>query len=98
MDTRGFPHGRPARRFAMRIAITGGTGFVGGHLARTLVSSGHAVVLVSRGLDNRDETIQSLPGTRFFSSDLSKVADLARAFSACGAVAHCAGINREIGS
>jgi uncharacterized protein YbjT (DUF2867 family) len=82
----------------MRIAITGGTGFVGGHLARTLVSIGHEVVLLSRGLDNRDETIQSLPNARFIAIDLSNVADLARAFSACGAVAHCAGINREIGS
>lgn len=82
----------------MRIAITGGTGFVGRHLAGTLVSSGHEVVLVARGLDSRDGGVRDLPNTRFFASDLSKVADLARAFSACGAVAHCAGINREIGN
>jgi uncharacterized protein YbjT (DUF2867 family) len=82
----------------MRIAITGGTGFVGRHLARALVSSGHEVVLIARGLDNRGGSVQDLPNTRFFASDLSNVADLTRAFSACGAVAHCAGINREIGN
>jgi uncharacterized protein YbjT (DUF2867 family) len=81
----------------MRIAITGGTGFVGRHLASALVSSGHEVVLIARGLDNRESGVKDLPNTRFFASDLSNVADLARAFSACGAVAHCAGINRQIG-
>jgi uncharacterized protein YbjT (DUF2867 family) len=82
----------------MRIAITGGTGFVGRHLANQLVSSGHEVVSIARGLDNRGGRVGDLPNTRFFASDLSNVSDLARAFSACGAVAHCAGINREIGN
>jgi uncharacterized protein YbjT (DUF2867 family) len=82
----------------MRIAITGGTGFVGRHLAGALVSSGHEVVLIARGVGDRNGSVRDLPNTRFFASDLSNVADLARAFSACGAVAHCAGINREIGN
>jgi uncharacterized protein YbjT (DUF2867 family) len=81
----------------MRVAITGGTGFVGRHLASTLVSSGHEVVLIARGQDTRGGSVRDLPNTRFFSSDLSNVAELARSLSACGAVAHCAGINREIG-
>ncbi len=33
----------------MKIAITGGTGFVGRHLARELAEAGHEVVLVARG-------------------------------------------------
>jgi NADH dehydrogenase len=82
----------------MRIAITGGTGFVGRHLATALVSSGHEVVLIARGLDDRAGSMRDLPNTRFFASDLSNVTDLSRAFSACGAVSHCAGINREIGN
>jgi len=82
----------------MRMAITGGTGFVGRHLARAIVSSGHEVILIARGADNRDRSILNLPNVRFFASDLSDVSELARAFAACGAVAHCAGINREIGS
>jgi uncharacterized protein YbjT (DUF2867 family) len=81
----------------MRVAITGGTGFVGRHLAASLVSCGHEVILVARGEDERGRHVLNLPGLRFFRSDLSDVSDLARAFAACGAVAHCAGINREIG-
>jgi uncharacterized protein YbjT (DUF2867 family) len=81
----------------MRVAITGGTGFVGRHLAAALAAKGHEVILIARGLDDRDRGVSNLPNVRFFSSDLSSVPELARAFSACGAVAHCAGINREIG-
>ncbi len=49
----------------MKIAITGGTGFVGGHLARALVREGHEVVLIARGLDRRDESIRRLGGARW---------------------------------
>jgi len=82
----------------MRIAITGGTGFIGRHLAGALTASGHEVILIARGRDDRDRSVLNLPGVRFFSSDLSSVSELTRAFAACGAVAHCAGINREIGA
>jgi uncharacterized protein YbjT (DUF2867 family) len=65
----------------MKIAVTGGTGFVGRHLAARLAAEGHEVVSISRrtgvALDDVDA--------------------LARAFEGCDAVAHCAGINREIG-
>lgn len=50
----------------MKSAIKGGTGLVGGRLARALL-------------------------------DLDHEEKLAEAFAGCGAVAHCAGINREIG-
>jgi uncharacterized protein YbjT (DUF2867 family) len=81
----------------MRIAITGGTGFVGRHLAQLLVARGHEVVLIARGMDRRDPAALELPNTTFFAADLSSAEELRRAFAACGAVAHCAGINREIG-
>src|SRR5215470_1747247 len=80
----------------MRVAITGGTGFVGRHLARELVARGHEAVLVARGKDLRDESIYKLGGTSFFSSDLSDSQELRRAFSGCDVAAYCAGINREI--
>ena len=81
----------------MKIAITGGTGFVGRTLARLLVSDGHEVVLISRGVDQRDLTTRELPRTRLQPIGLDDPAALARAFAGCDAVAHCAGINREIG-
>jgi|SRR5919108_782163 NADH dehydrogenase len=82
----------------MRFAITGGTGFVGGHLARELAARGDEAVLIARGKDLRNKSIYKLAATRFFTSDLSDAQDLRRAFSGCDAVAHCAGINREIGA
>ncbi|HVH69949.1 MAG TPA: NAD(P)H-binding protein [Candidatus Dormibacteraeota bacterium] len=82
----------------MRVAITGGTGFVGRHLARELVARGHQAVLIARGKDMRDESIYKLAGTSFFASDLSNGQELQKAFWGCDAVSHCAGINREIGT
>ena len=82
----------------MKIAITGGTGFVGRHLARRLTGDGHAVVLLARGFDRRDEEIRGLKGATFIAGDLSNPDILASAFEGCDAVAHCAGINREIGT
>jgi len=82
----------------MRIAITGGTGFVGGHLARRLVELGHAVVLVARGVDRHDPEILRLPRVSFVPGGVNNRGKLARAFEACSAIAHCAGINREIGT
>jgi len=78
----------------MKIAITGGTGFVGGHLARHLLAKRHEVVLISR----HPTVEQTGMGAAPVASDLSDPGVLAAAFAGCEAVAHCAGINREIGS
>jgi NADH dehydrogenase len=67
----------------MRIAITGGTGFVGRHLAARLMAAGHDVVVVSRRTGHPIG---------------AGAVDLATAFRGCDAVVHCAGINRELGS
>ena len=63
----------------MRVAITGGTGFVGRHLAQSLEAA--ETVVVSRRTGVRIDDVDAL----------------AAAFAGCDAVAHCAGINREIG-
>ncbi len=76
----------------MKIAITGGTGFIGGHLAQRLAGEGHEVVLVARG-PGRDKMEKQL-----VLSDLSDPVVLAEAFKDCEVVAHCAGINRELGT
>lgn len=63
----------------MKIAITGGTGFVGRHLAERFEADD--VIAVSRRTG----------------VDVDDVDALATAFAGCDVVAHCAGINREIG-
>ncbi len=80
----------------MRIAITGGTGFVGGHLARSLSENGHKVVLIARGFDTRDMDVRQLEKTKFVATGLDNEERLVEAFQGCDGVAHCAGINREI--
>jgi len=81
----------------MKIAITGATGFVGRYLARALVAEGHEVVLLARGRDRRDEGVRQLPHATFVPIGLDDEAQLASALAGCDAVAHCAGINRELG-
>jgi len=80
----------------MRIAITGGTGFIGNHLAQYLIMEGHDVVLLARRKRGKDAP--ETPGARFVFSDMSDPEALAGAIRGCDAVAHCAGINRELGS
>jgi uncharacterized protein YbjT (DUF2867 family) len=75
----------------MRIAITGGTGFIGGHLARRLEGEGHEVVLLGQKSHARETRMPVV------AADLFDPAAVAKAFAGCDAVAHCAGINREIG-
>ena len=79
----------------MKIAITGATGFIGGHLAQRLLAEGHQVVLLTRGASR--QSASGNMNVNFVPSDLSDPAVLADAFSGCDAVAHCAGINREVG-
>jgi uncharacterized protein YbjT (DUF2867 family) len=81
----------------MKIAITGGTGFVGGHFATRVLAEGHEVVLLSRSVRRPDGEGNESPNVVRVASDLSDVDVLSAAFAGCDAVAHCAGINREIG-
>jgi NADH dehydrogenase len=80
----------------MKIAITGGLGFIGGSLARALVAGGHEVVLIARP-GRKARAAALAPNTRIETMGLGDEAKLAAAFADCDAVAHCAGINREIG-
>ena len=81
----------------MKIAITGGTGFAGRHLARALLSDRHDVIILARGVDKRDPSIRG-SGATFVAASTDAADSLRRAFSGCDAVAHFAGINREIGA
>lgn len=64
----------------MKVAITGGTGFVGRHLAERLGQDRSVIISRRTGVDVDD------------------VDALTAAFAGCDVVAHCAGINREIGA
>jgi len=79
----------------MKIAITGGTGFVGRNIARLLAPDGHKLVLIARGVDRTDSTIRGL--ANFISLGLDSTAELAKAMAGCDTVVHCAGINRQMG-
>ena len=78
----------------MKIAITGGSGFVGGRLARSLLEKGHDVVVIARGVDPHLGELRS----RLVAASVEDEAALRGAFAGCEAVAHCAGINLERGS
>jgi NADH dehydrogenase len=80
----------------VKVAITGGTGFVGRHLAERLIQHGHEVVVLGRpGHGDRGD----LPSqARLIVIDIDDLDGLKTAFEGSAAVAHCAGINREIGS
>src|SRR5262249_37460346 len=92
LPDRGFERRRP-----MKVAITGGTGFVGRSIARRLAAGGHELVLTARGRDRSDPLIRQLPRAHFVLIGLDNAGALARAFRGCEGVAHCAGINRELG-
>ena len=81
----------------MNVAITGGTGFVGRHIARLLLAERHEVKLSARGFDKTDLTMRQQLGAHFMPLSLDRSNDLAEAFAGCEVVVHCAGINRQLG-
>jgi nucleoside-diphosphate-sugar epimerase len=77
----------------MKIAITGGTGFIGRHVARDLVSRGHEVIVIARGQYTRNA--QPIEVATFVALDANDTEKLAKAFEDCDAVVHCAGTSVE---
>ncbi len=77
----------------MRVAVTGGTGFVGIHTVRALKDAGHEVVVVARG------TVRQPKGERvtFVKADVTNSSKLAEIFTGCDAVVHLVAIIREKG-
>jgi len=76
-----------------RIAIVGGTGFVGLHTSRALVAAGHEVRLVARG-QRRGPRIE---GTQLVRADVVTGEGLEEALSGTDVVVHLAAVIRERG-
>lgn len=72
----------------MRIAITGGTGFVGSHLIDAAIAAGHDVAALTR----REQ--QDREGVTWVSGDLHDRAALERLVDDADAVIHVAGVIR----
>lgn len=76
----------------MRIAVTGGTGFVGRHLIERLVAGGHEAVCVAR------QPHPPVHGVTVTVADVADADKLREACERCDAIVHLAGINRANGA
>ncbi|HSB00321.1 MAG TPA: NAD(P)H-binding protein [Anaerolineales bacterium] len=79
----------------MKIAITGGTGFIGKHLTKELLDRGHEVVIISRGLYTRGDAVPAHAGLSYVRANVTDTSELTRAFVGCTAVVHCAGTSED---
>lgn len=79
-----------------RALITGGTGFIGAHLARALVSEGTTVTLADNGFRSaRDDTIDALlraGGADYVEADLTRPGDLGKLRGPYDEIYHLAAI------
>lgn len=82
----------------MKIAITGGTGFIGKHLANDLSGRGHQVVVIARGRYSRGGAAPVPANVSYVQADVTEVDALSSAFAGCAAVVDCAGTSHEDGS
>ena len=89
----GLPAAAPRPR---RIALLGGTGFVGTALAARLAADGHELRLLTRD-PRRAAHLRVLPGARVLRADVHDEAALRRALEGCDTVVNLVGILNERG-
>lgn len=79
-----------------RIAILGGTGFIGQHLVPRLCADGHRVTVLTRNRE-KHRALTVLPSVRVLSTDVYQRAELVRRFDDHDAMINLVGILNEIG-
>jgi len=77
----------------MKIFISGGTGFVGGHLCRELLARGHQLRLLTHSRRGGEES-----GIEYAGGDVTSAAECAAGAKGCDAVINLVGIIREFPS
>ena len=78
----------------MKIAVLGGAGFVGSHIAKQLADDSHSV----RAITHRRETPIRPPGVEFVPGAITNEESLVTAFNGCSVVVHAVGIIVETGT
>ena len=77
----------------MKVAITGGTGFIGRYVANELIAHGHEVIVIARGQYTR--STQRIEGARGIALDVTDTDRLTDIFMGCDTIVHCAGTSAE---
>ncbi|MEO1278448.1 MAG: SDR family NAD(P)-dependent oxidoreductase, partial [Planctomycetota bacterium] len=76
------------------VAVTGATGFVGGHMVRTLVERGWNVRALSRSRE-KAAALREREGVTVVAGDIGDADALTQLVRGCDAVIHLVGIIRE---
>ncbi|WP_395309838.1 NAD-dependent epimerase/dehydratase family protein [Mycobacterium sp. AMU20-3851] len=77
----------------MRIAMTGGTGYLGAHTVKGLLEAGHQVhLLVAPGEDAVIPHLQALGDLSILAGDIRDAATITALLDGCDAVIHAAGV------
>ena len=77
----------------MRVAIIGGTGFVGSYLVDELIEQGHEVSLLVR--EGSEHKVRSSDSIRVVPGSINSSTSICDALAGCDAVIYCVGILRE---
>ena len=78
----------------MKVAVAGGTGFVGRHVVAALSAQGHHVVVLARG----SHALEAGPGVELVCCDMAAGPPSLDALAGCAAIVNLVGIKREDGS